>query len=297
MEFKKSFLERYSKLTDINEFKKYCSREFRKSIRINTLKISVKDFLKRINLELEKIKWCDEGFFVNDRITLGNMNEHFLGYFYVQEATSMLPSLALDIKKKILDMCAAPGSKTGQIAAMMKNKGLIIANDKDYIRLKALTLNLQRLGVINTVVTNMKGYFIKEKFDSILLDAPCSGTGTIRKSPGTLQIYNTNMIRKLSAEQKGLINNAFNILNDNGSLVYSTCSLEPEENEEVVNFLLNRYDNAKVERIKFKGLKTSDSVLEFEGKRYNDEIKECIRIWPQDNDTDGFFVAKIRKIG
>ena len=112
-----------------------------------------------------------------------------------------------------------------------------------------------------------------------------------------MQIYNTNMIRKLSAEQKGLINNAFNILNDNGSLVYSTCSLEPEENEEVVNFLLNRYDNAKVERIKFKGLKTSDSVLEFEGKRYNDEIKECIRIWPQDNDTDGFFVAKIRKIG
>lgn len=296
MEFKKSFLERYEKLTDIKEFKEYCSRYLRKSIRINTLKISVKEFLDRTDLNLEKIKWCDEGFFVNERITLGNMNEHFLGYFYVQEAASMLPPLVLDIKNKILDMCAAPGSKTGQIASMMKNKGLIIANDNNYLRLKALTINLQRLGVMNTVITNMKGYFIKERFDSILLDAPCSGTGTIRKSPETVRIYNTNMIRKLAADQKGLINNAFNILNDNGSLVYSTCSLEPEENEEVINFLLNKYDNARLEKIKFNGLKTSDAVLEFEGKKYNDEIKKCIRIWPQDNDTEGFFVAKIRKI-
>ncbi|MBS3134906.1 NOL1/NOP2/sun family putative RNA methylase [Candidatus Woesearchaeota archaeon] len=296
MEFKKSFLDRYSSLTDIEEFKEYCSMELRKSIRVNTLKISVKDFLKRTKLNLEKIKWCDEGFFVKERVTLGNLNDHFLGHFYVQEAASMLPPLALDIKEKILDMCAAPGSKTGQIASMMKNKGLIIANDYDYKRLKALTLNLQRLGVMNTVITNMKGYFIKENFDSILLDAPCSGTGTIRKSPGTVRIYNPNMIRKLCADQKGLINNAFKILNKGGSLVYSTCSLEPEENEGVIDFLLNRYDDAKIEKIKFKGLKTSSAILDFEGKKYNEEIKKSVRIWPQDNDTEGFFVCKIRKM-
>ena len=296
MEFKKSFLDRYSSLTDIEEFKEYCSMELRKSIRVNTLKISVKDFLKRTKLNLEKIKWCDEGFFVKERVTLGNLNDHFLGHFYVQEAASMLPPLALDIKEKILDMCAAPGSKTGQIASMMKNKGLIIANDYDYKRLKALTLNLQRLGVMNTVITNMKGYFIKENFDSILLDAPCSGTGTIRKSPGTVRIYNPNMIRKLCADQKGLINNAFKILNKGGSLVYSTCSLEPEENEGVIDFLLNRYDDAKIEKIKFKGLKTSSAILDFEGKKYNEEIKKSVRIWPHDNDTEGFFVCKIRKM-
>jgi len=296
MEFKKSFLDRYSNLTDIEEFKEYCSMDLRKSIRVNTLKISVKDFLKRTKLNLEKIKWCDEGFFVKERVTLGNLNDHFLGHFYVQEAASMLPPLALDIKEKILDMCAAPGSKTGQIASMMKNKGLIIANDYDYKRLKALTLNLQRLGVMNTVITNMKGYFIKENFDSILLDAPCSGTGTIRKSPGTVRIYNPNMIRKLCADQKGLINNAFKILNKGGSLVYSTCSLEPEENEGVIDFLLNRYDDAKIEKIKFKGLKTSSAILDFEGKKYNEEIKKSVRIWPQDNDTEGFFVCKIRKM-
>ena len=296
MEFKKSFIERYEKLTNIREFMEYCLKDLRKSIRINTLKISAKEFLERTDLELEKIKWCNEGFFVNNRVTLGNLNDHFLGYFYVQEASSMLPPLTMNIKDKILDMCAAPGSKTGQIAAMVKNKGLIIANDYDYIRLKALTMNLQRLGVMNAVITNMKGYFIKERFDSILLDAPCSGTGTIRKSPGTLKIYNTNMIRKLGNDQKGLINNAFNILNEKGSLVYSTCSLEPEENEGVIDFLLNKHENARVEKIKINGLKTSDAVLEFEGKKYNDEIKKCIRIWPQDNDSDGFFLCKIRKL-
>ena len=295
MKFKKSFIERYEKLTNIKEFKEYCARGLRKSIRINTLKISVRDFLERSDLSLEKIKWCEQGFFVDDRITLGNLNDHFLGYFYVQESASMLPPLVLDVKGKILDMCAAPGSKTGQIAAMMNNKGLIIANDYDYIRLKALTMNLQRLGVINTVITNMKGYFIKDNFDSILLDAPCSGTGAIRKSPGTVEIYNTNMIRKLSSDQKSLINNAFKILDEEGSLVYSTCSLEPEENEEVIDFLLNKYENAKVENIKFNGLKTSDAVLEFEGKKYDEEIKKSVRIWPQDNDTEGFFVCKIRK--
>ena len=295
MEFKKSFTDRYGKLTDINKFKEYCARDLRKSIRVNTLKISVKEFLERTDLELEKIKWCNEGFFVNSRVTLGNLNDHFLGYFYVQEAASMIPPLALDIKNKVLDMCAAPGSKTGQIASLMKNKGLIIANDFDYIRLKSLTLNLQRLGIINTVMTNMKGYLINERFDSILLDAPCSGTGTIRKSHYTVQIYNTGMIRKLGNDQKGLINNAFKILNENGSMIYSTCSLEPEENEEVVDFLLRKYDNARLERIRFRGLKTSDAVLEFEGRKYSNEIKKCIRIWPQDSDTSGFFIAKIRK--
>jgi len=296
MEFKKVFLDRYEKLTDIKEFTKYCSIGLRKSIRVNTLKISVKDFLKRTNLDLEKIKWCEEGFFVKNKVVIGKLNDHFLGHFYVQEAASMLPPLVLDIKDKILDMCAAPGSKTGQIAAMMKNKGLIIANDPNYLRLKALDMNLQRLGVMNVVITNMKGYFIKENFDSILVDAPCSGTGAIRKSPGTVEIYNPKMIRKLCNDQKGLINNAFKILNEKGSLVYSTCSLEPEENEGVIDFLLNKYDNAKVEKIKFKGLKVSDAILEFEGKNYNDEIRKTVRIWPQDNDTEGFFVAKIRKV-
>ena len=93
-----------------------------------------------------------------------------------------------------------------------------------------------------------------------------------------------------------MINNAFNILNEGGSLIYSTCSLEPEEDEGVIDFLLKKYENAKIEKIKLKGLKTSNAVIDFEGKKYNDEIKKAIRIWPQDNDTDGFFLCKIKKL-
>jgi NOL1/NOP2/sun family putative RNA methylase len=296
MEFKQKFIERYEKLTDIGEFKKYCLMNLRKSIRVNTLKTSVEELKKRLDLDLEPIPWIKEGFYVNSRVTLGNLNEHFLGHFYVQEAASMLPPLVMDIGNKIIDMSAAPGSKTGQIAALMKNKGLLIANDNDYKRLKALSMNLQRLGVTNTIITLMNGVWIKEKFDSILLDAPCSGTGAIRKSLGTLKIYNTGMIKKLANDQRRLIDNAFRILNDGGSLVYSTCSLEPEEDEGVIDFLLNKYENAKVEKIKFKGLKSEDIVLDFEGRKYNSEIKNCVRVWPQDNNTEGFFVAKIRKL-
>ena len=211
----------------------------------------------------------------------------------------MIPPLVLDPKPDdiVLDMCGSPGSKTTQIAALMQNKGILVANDYTIDRMKPLTINIQRCGISNTIITLMEGRFFKNsniKFDKISVDAPCSGTGTIRKSLKTLKIWNPNMIKRLAGTQKQLLDTAFNILKENGTLVYSTCSLEPEENESVIDFLLNRY-NAKIEKIELNGLKTSPAILEFEDKTYNKEIKNCLRIWPQDNDTEGFFVAKIRK--
>jgi 16S rRNA C967 or C1407 C5-methylase (RsmB/RsmF family) len=143
----------------------------------------------------------------------------------------------------------------------------------------------------------MEGQWFKKsgiEFDKVLVDAPCSGTGTIRKSLKTIGIWNPDMVRRLSITQKQLIETGFNLLKENGTLVYSTCSLEPEENEEVVDFLINKYENAKLQEIKLN-LKRSHAVLEFERKKYNEEIKNCLRIWPQDNDTEGFFIAKIKK--
>ena len=142
----------------------------------------------------------------------------------------------------------------------------------------------------------MQGRFFKGfSFDRILVDAPCSGTGTIRKSFKTLRIWNPVMVRRLAGTQKQLIEAAFKNLKENGTLVYSTCSLEPEENEGVVDYLISNYPNAELQEIKLK-IKKSPAILEFEGKKYSKEIKKCLRIWPQDNDTEGFFVAKIRKI-
>ena len=304
IEFKDEFVERYSKLTDFEEFKKYSLQYLRRSIRVNTLKISAKELKKKIenDWELTQIPWCKEGFWIknkhSERRDIGNMIEHSLGYFYVQEAASMIPPIVLEPKpgEIVLDMCASPGSKSSQIAAMMENKGILIANDYKGIRLNPLGINIQKSGLTNCIITLMMGQWFKNiKFDKILVDAPCSGTGTIRKSFKTLRIWNPNMIRRLAGTQKQLIENAFNHLKENGILVYSTCSLEPEENEGVVDFLLGKYNNAKLEDIKLS-IKRSNPILEFEGKRYNPEIKKCLRIWPQDNDTEGFFIAKIKKL-
>ena len=209
------------------------------------MKISAKELKKKIekNWELKQIPWCKEGFWIknkhSERRDIGNMIEHSLGYFYVQEAASMIPPIVLEPKpgEIVLDMCASPGSKSSQIAAMMENKGILIANDYKGIRLNPLGINIQKSGLTNCIITLMMGQWFKNiKFDKILVDAPCSGTGTIRKSFKTLRIWNPNMIRRLAGTQKQLTENAFNNLKENGILVYSTCSLEPEENEGVVDF-------------------------------------------------------------
>ncbi len=303
--FKPKFIERYSKLTNWEEFKRYSLTFLRRSIRVNTLKISVKELKQRLEKKwtLEQIPWCKEGFWIEhakkERRDIGNLIEHSLGYFYTQEAASMIPPIVLEPKpyEIVLDIAASPGSKTTQIAQYMQNKGILIANDYTIERMKPLSINLQRCGITNAIITLMEGQWFKKsgiEFDKVLVDAPCSGTGTIRKSLKTIGIWNPDMVRRLAITQRQLIETGFNLLNENGILVYSTCSLEPEENEDVVNYLINKYENAKLEEIKLN-LKRSPAILEFEDKKYNEEIKKCLRIWPQDNDTEGFFIAKITK--
>ncbi len=304
IQFKPAFVERYKKLTDWKKFKDISLTYLRRSIRVNTLKIQAKELKRRLeeqNWELKQVPWCKEGFWVKHkqgRRDIGNTIEHQLGYFYVQEAASMIPPLVLDARpgEIILDMCAAPGSKSSQIAQYMQNKGILIANDYQYIRLQPLGINLQRTGITNSIVTLMEGRYFKDsriEFDRILVDAPCSGTGTIRKSLKTLRIWNPNAVKRLHAQQKQLLETAFSILKKEGTLVYSTCSLEPEEDESVISEFLEN-NNAKLEKIELN-IKRSEPILEFEGNKYSEEVKKCLRIWPQDNDTEGFFVAKIRK--
>src|SRR3990167_6648664 len=301
--FKPAFIERYSALTDWEEFKKYSLSFLRRSIRVNTLLGTVKEVKKSIEKKgwkLTPIPWCKEGFWIehDERRDVGNLLEYHIGKIYVQEAASMIPPLVLQPKPGdiVLDMAASPGSKTTQMAAMMKNEGLLVANDCKGDRLQSLGINLQRSVITNCLITLMRGQGIKEmQFDKILLDAPCSGTGTIRKSLKTISIWNPGMGGKIAKAQKELIENAFKNLKVGGEMVYSTCSLEPEEDEGVVDFLLQKFENAKIMEVDLPGLKRSPAVLEFEGVNYNPSVKHCIRIWPQDNDTEGFFVCKIRK--
>jgi len=305
LEFKQKFIDRYTKLTDWDTFKRFSLYFLRKSIRVNTLKISVEDLVARLENDwiLEPIPWCKEGFWIEHkgeekRRDIGNLLEHQLGYIYIQEAASMIPPLVLDPQpgERVLDMCAAPGSKTTQLAAMMQNKGIIVGNDVSGIRLAALGVNIQRCGVENIITTKMRGHYFKNmEFDRILVDAPCSGTGTIRKSLKTIEMWNPNYGIFLSKTQKPLLQTAFNLLKPGGTIVYSTCTLEPDEDECVIDWFLKQNPNAKLEPIDLN-IKCSPPVTEFKGKTYSDEVKKTLRIWPQDNDTEGFFVAKIKKL-
>ncbi|MEK6861170.1 MAG: RsmB/NOP family class I SAM-dependent RNA methyltransferase [Nanoarchaeota archaeon] len=293
LKFKEKFTEKYSKLTNFEEYRKAVSTLSEKSIRVNTIKISVNELKNRLenkNIELEEVPWCKEGFYVKSKgIRLGNLEEHKLGYIFIQKSVSMIPALALDQNESdiVLDMCSAPGAKTTQIASLMNNKGIIIANESDRKRINILSKNLYRCGILNTIITNHSGDKIKTNFlfDKILLDAPCSGTGlikgNIKRTHHTLKVWNENMVRRLAKLQKKLILNAFSLLKENGVLVYSTCSLEPDEDEDVINFLLERQLNAKLEKINLN---------------IKSEYKGYIKIWPQYYNTEGFFVAKIRKI-
>jgi len=298
---KQGFEERYRSIlgNDYDRFIEYSLAFLRRSIRVNTLKIPVNELKKRLkeNWKLSPVPWCKQGFWIEGkRRDIGNLREHALGYIYVQEAASMIPPVVLDPKpgEVVLDMCAAPGSKTTQIAQYMKNKGVLISNDYTGLRLRPLGINVQRCGITNCILTLMHGQNIKGSFDKILVDAPCSGTGTIRKSLKTLRIWNPNMVKRLAGTQKQLINRAFENLKDNGTMVYSTCTLEPEEDEGVVSYLLDKYDNAKLKNIDLN-IKRSEPITEFNNVKYNPEVKKCLRVWPQDNDTEGFFVAKIKK--
>ncbi|MBR9677415.1 RsmB/NOP family class I SAM-dependent RNA methyltransferase [Candidatus Woesearchaeota archaeon] len=299
--FKDAFIERYSELTDFEKFKEISLTYPRKAIRVNTLKISVKDLVTRLEAKgwtLTPVPWCPEGFWIEGAQTdIGNLLEHTLGYIYVQDPSSMIPPVVLNPKPEdlVLDMCAAPGSKATQIAAMLQNKGLLIANDEDYNRLKALGMNMQRVGAHNTIITKMHGRNIKnQQFDKILVDAPCSGTGTICKSLRVLQDWSPNLVKRVAGQQRQLLQTAFNNLKKGGEVVYSTCTMEPQENEGVISWLLENNADVQILPIELL-LKRSDAITSFDGTQYDSRVKDCLRIWPQDNNTEGFFVCKIRK--
>jgi len=297
---------------DYNNYCKTLDQQYINSIRCNTIKIQPQELIKKLKTKLWKIKQPfkenPEIIIIENKLKpgeLGKSQEHKKGCFYIQEISSMMPAIALDIDNNnyVLDIAAAPGSKTTQIAAIMKNKGTILANDADLQRTKILAMNLQRCGVTNTITTQHKGkelcnklQQLNFKFDKILVDAPCSGEGIIRTSTQKNIVFSKGLIEKFSNIQKRLLKNAFKVLKPNGTLIYSTCTYAPEENEEVIEYILKKEKNKiKIEKIQLP-LKTRPGITKWQNKTYNNQVKNCIRIYPQDNNTEGFFIAKLKKI-
>lgn len=284
----------------LEDFVAYSGQPLRRSIRVNTLKISIEDFQERMRTKgwtLSPVPWCNEGFWLereDESQSLGNTIEHLAGLFYIQEASSMMPPTALFTHshhpQRVLDVASAPGSKTTQIAATMGNNGLVMANEFSSSRLKGLHANLQRLGIRNVVMTHFDGRVfgptLPEQFDAILLDAPCSGEGTVRKDPDAMSNWSSESIETIAEVQRGLIESAFAALKPGGLLVYSTCTLNHRENQDVCQHLLESYPEAvEVENLAdlFPG---AEQAVTQEG---------FLHIWPQIYDSEGFFVAALRK--
>ncbi len=295
--------EHYSRLTKWDELERCLGTPLRKSIRINTLLKPIKEVIDSISKEwtLTQIPWCKEGFFIKDkegkRKDIGNIAGHNEGFFYVQEAASMIPAIVLGPKpgESVLDMCASPGGKTTQMAQMMINTGRIVAADIREDRIAILKRNVERMGAENCEIVKKPGQQFKDvKFDKILVDAPCSGTGTMRTQE-EIDKFEPEIAKRLCFEQRSLLHSAYCVLKKGGVMAYSTCSLEPEENEAVIDWLLKRHKKTELEEIKIEGIKRSEPIMEYDGVKFDERVKKCLRLWPQDNDTAGFFVAKIRK--
>jgi tRNA (cytosine49-C5)-methyltransferase len=294
------FLDRYEDLAP-KGFQEIVTTPLERSFRVNTLKANrtqIQKKFKEYGINLKQCEWYKDAFTADTAKIIGTP-EHFLGQIYVQELVSMIPILAAEKEIKaatlILDGCAAPGSKTTQIAAL-NQKGLIVANELEYTRIRALKHNTEKTGCLNIQTTNLNFLRLPNdyEYDVILLDAPCSGEGTCRKNPKIFLSWKEKDYKSYSGIQKQLIMKAYNLLKEGGTLIYSTCTFAPEENERVINHLLEN-TTAKIQEIKIKNLKSREGITEWMGETYSPEVKKAMRIWPQDNDTGGFFISKFTK--
>ena len=294
-------VKRYASIIDnLGDFEKTINEPLKQSFRINSLKGDYEKILANLRKYDETISttnWYDNGF-TTKLNNLGSSIEHFTGQIYIQELTSMMPALVVsDINenKRVIDCCAAPGSKTTQIAEMMNNKGEIIANDNKHSRLKSLRGNLDRLGITNTTVT-LRDFrsFPNTEADLYFVDAPCSSEGTIRKKNKIRKRWNDNDYERFSKTQKGILERTCEMAKEGDQIIYSTCTFAPEENERVVNSILQNH-SVKLKEINIKNLTIGKGLLNWKEEIYDKEIEKCARIWPHHNDTDGFFIARIEK--
>lgn len=298
-------IERYIQFLGLDETLKLLEANERPlipSIRVNTLKISVLELKKRLEKkgnELKPIEWIPYGFnIVKESSNLGSSHEFLQGYYYLQNIASMLSAIILDPKPNdiVIDMCAAPGSKSTHLAQLMENEGTLILIEKNLNRIPALEVNLRRMGISNSIVLNMDAINLTNmnvKGDKILLDAPCTGEGLIRQDPSRKKSKKMKDIEKMSSIQKRLLTAGLKALNSGGTLLYCTCSIAPEENELVVDEVLNKSNNFKIVEIsKNYGVKGLTNIF---GVNLLEDLMFSQHLYPHLHNTIGFYFCLIKK--
>lgn len=300
-------IERYLILwgeTETLQFLDACELPIKTAIRINTLKASVEEVRTRLqekDVKLEGISWLDEGCYAEfGELSLGATFEHMLGLYYIQGVPSMATVKALDPQPNeiILDLAAAPGGKTTHISQLMQNSGLIIAIEEDRLRVRSLESNIMRCGVTNTMVLRGNAKRIGQlniEPNRILLDAPCSGEGLIPLDPKRKTSKTAADIQYCSTLQNELLDAAVMKLRTGGVIVYSTCSVAPEENEFIVDNILKRYTNLEVDTIPVDF--GSPAFTQPFGVQMDESLSKARRFLPHIHGSEGFFICRMVKKG
>jgi 16S rRNA (cytosine1407-C5)-methyltransferase len=279
----------------------------RLTVRINTLKTSVDDALHLLRIShipFEQIPWLPHALFIDlPTREITELDMYKEGKIYIQSLSSMIPALVLNPQPEetVLDMTAAPGSKTSQMAAIMHNQGSIVANDNSAKRIFKLRSVLELLGVTNTMVIQQDGQALwkqyPEHFDKVLIDAPCSVEGTFSlQNPAIYSHWTPKLPKNLSKLQMWLLRSAVSCTKPGGTIVYSTCTLSIEENEAVVDWILKKEKgDIEIEAFQFDEIPSYPAFMEKKEKSFDLEVGKTMRILPSDS-MEGFFIAKFKKI-
>lgn len=268
-----------------------------KSIRVNTLKVSVEDFIKLSPFELEKIPYTSDGFYVKE--VLGNHPYHHAGLYYAQDPAAMMPVNAINLESDmiVLDLCAAPGGKSTQIGTILKD-GILVSNEINPNRAKILFSNIERIGLKNTIILNNSSYELAKKyphtFDVIFIDAPCSGEGMFRKDSNAIKDWSPKKVEECAKIQSELLKNSDTMLKDGGFIVYSTCTYSLEEDELQISEFLKDHD--------YEIIEVNDKLKPFVHSGYvddniNKELKKAVRFYPHIAKGEGQFACILKKKG
>jgi len=299
-------LGRYEDLVDdVEAFRAACDRPLPSAVRVNTIKTTVERTREALDAEgiaYDPAEWYP-GLLRLPDAQPGTNWPYVHGWTHGQEEVSAVPARVLDPApgERVWDACAAPGSKTTQLAALMNDSGLVVATDNNLGRIAALRSNAERLGCTNVAVTreDARNHSLKpfefDRYDRALVDVPCSCEGTVRKNPDALEDWTLDHVHEIAGVQKGILRRAVQATREGGSVVYSTCTFAPAENEAVLDHAIREAD---CELVDFDlPLAHVEGVRAWEGETYDESVRRAKRIYPHHNDTGGFFVARLEVTG
>ncbi|MEM2347597.1 MAG: RsmB/NOP family class I SAM-dependent RNA methyltransferase [Sulfolobales archaeon] len=311
--FKEYMVERYYRMFGDWEVVEDLLRSFggplHRVVRCNTLKVSDCGYLIRrlgdLGYSLSVIDWCGYAFKVlsSGSVSLGATHEFLVGMYYLHRGpATLLPPIILQPKTsdRVLDLAAGPGGKTTHLSQLMRNEGVVVAVDIDRDRVRALRSNLERLGIFNVVVVRADGRIIpkvfgEDYFDRVLLDAPCTGEGLIQIDSSRRFRTEVADLARAALLQYELLVTSLRCVRSGGYVVYSTCSIAPEEDEFVVNSVINEFEGVEVVDVP-RLLNFTPGITEFHRLRFSDELRKCVRVFPHIHGMEGFFICLLRKL-